>query len=62
MPSLWEDTFAEKVKIIKETNFNKKSTAESPIVEDTESTAEEEVEVSGTMAQYVQALKKTGVQ
>ena len=57
-----EDTFAEKVKIIKETNFNKKSTAESPIVEDTESTAEEEVEVSGTMAQYVQALKKTGVQ
>lgn len=57
-----EDTFAEKVKIIKETNFNKKSTAESPIVEDTEATAEEEVEVSGTMAQYVQALKKTGVQ
>jgi hypothetical protein len=52
------DTFAEKVKIIKETHFAKK-TAESAIVEDTEVDADESVEVSGPMAQYLEALRKS---
>jgi hypothetical protein len=52
------DTFAEKVKIIKETHFAKK-TAESSIVEDTEMDTDESVEVSGPMAQYLEALRKS---
>ena len=53
-----EDTFAEKVKIIRETHFAKK-TAESAIVEDTEEDADNSVEISGQMAQYLEALRKS---
>jgi hypothetical protein len=53
-----EDTFAEKVKIIRETHFAKK-TAESVIVEDTEEDTDNSVEISSQMAQYLEALRKS---
>jgi len=51
-----EATFAQKVKTIKESYFSKK-TAESAIVEDTETELSEEV--SSTMAQYLKAIRKS---
>lgn len=51
-----ESSFAAKVKTIKESYFSKK-TAESIIVEDTE--ADNSEEVSGTMAQYLKAIRKS---
>jgi len=49
-------TFTQKVKTIKESYFSKK-TAESAIVEDTETELSEEV--SSTMAQYLKAIRKS---
>jgi len=51
-----EATFAQKVKTIKESYFSKK-TAESAIVEDTETELSEDV--SSTMAQYIKAIRKS---
>ena len=51
-----EATFAQKVKTIKESYFSKK-TAESNLVDETDDEASEEV--SGIMAQYVNAIRKS---
>ncbi len=51
-----EESFTAKVKTIKESYFSKK-TAESAIVEDTSEDLSEEV--SGTMAQYLKAIRKS---
>jgi hypothetical protein len=51
-----ESTFAAKVKTIKESYFSKK-TAAPTIVEDTSEDLSEEV--SGTMAQYLKAIRKS---
>lgn len=51
-----EQSFAAKVKTIKESYFSKK-TAESAIVEETDTDLSEEV--SGTMAQYLKAIRKS---
>lgn len=53
-----EETFAAKVATIKESYFAKKTT-ESAITEDTDEDNGLTEEVSGSMAQYVQALRKT---
>ena len=53
-----EETFTAKVATIKESYFAKKTT-ESMISEDTDEDASLTEEVSGSMAQYVQALRKT---
>ena len=53
-----EDTFATKVKTIKESYFSKKTT-ESVIDETIDDAADSEVEVSPMMEQYLAALRKT---
>ena len=53
-----EETFAQKVKTIKESYFSKK-TAESTIVEETDDETSEEV--SSTMAQYLTAIRKSNI-
>lgn len=53
-----ENTFAEKVKTLKESYFSKKTT-ESVIEEALDDTADSEVEVSPMMEQYLAALRKT---
>ena len=56
-----EDTFRKRVAVIKETYFKKsapKKTA-AGIAEEVEDESQEEIEISGTMAQYVNALKKS---
>ena len=53
-----EKTFAQKVKTIKESYFSKK-TAESTIVEETDDNTTEEV--SGSMAQYLKAIRKSNI-
>lgn len=52
-----EETFASKVKTIKESYF-KKATPNLTISEDPEDEADDTVEVSGPMAQYVQAIRR----
>jgi len=53
-----EETFAKKVATVKESYFNKKTKKESADF-DTEEDDDEIVETSGSMAQYLAALKKT---
>ena len=53
-----EETFAEKVATIKESYFNKKTTTNSADF-DTEEDNDTVVEATGSMAQYVNALKQT---
>jgi len=51
-----EETFAAKVKTIKESYFKKAATPS--ITEDTDEEAEDTVEISGSMAQYVEAIRR----
>jgi hypothetical protein len=53
-----EETFAQKVATVKESYFDKKETPEKIALDDSES-EDEEFEVSGSMANYISALKKT---
>ena len=53
-----EETFAKKVATVKESYFSKTTTAESADF-DTEDESDDVVEASGSMAQYLAALKKT---
>jgi hypothetical protein len=54
-----EETFAEKVKIVKESHFSKKA-VESTIAEETEDDGEAiQAEVSDVMAQYLAAIRKS---
>ena len=53
-----EEDFAQKVATLKESYFGQK-TASSVIEEETEEDGDETVEVSESMAQYVNALRKT---
>jgi len=53
-----EETFAKKVATVKESYFSKTTTAESADF-DTEDESDDVVETSGSMAQYLAALKKT---
>ena len=53
-----EETFADKVAIIKETHFKPK-TVESTIAEETEDTGEASVEVSAMMETYLSAIRNT---
>lgn len=53
-----EDSFANKVNIVKESHFNKKTTAQS-VVEETDEEDSEMVETSDVMARYVQAIRKS---
>jgi len=52
-----EETFAEKVKVVKESYF-KKETVESVIEESSEDDGDAVVEASDTMAQYLSAIRK----
>jgi hypothetical protein len=55
-----EETFAKKVATVKESYFNKATKTESAdFVESDESESDDIVEASGSMAQYLAALKKT---
>ena len=54
-----EENFAEKVKTIKEAYFKKPAKTSKSIVESVEETESEEVEISGSMAAYVTALRKS---
>jgi len=57
-----EEAFSLKVKTIKESYFTKKPTTSQAIAEDFEDDADaEQVEVSESMAAYIQAIKKTKV-
>jgi len=51
-----DETFAAKVKTIKESYFKKAATPS--ITEDTDEEAEDTVEISGSMAQYVEAIRR----
>jgi hypothetical protein len=53
-----EETFADKVKVVKESYF-KKETVESVIEETTEEDGDSVVEASGSMAQYINAIRKS---
>jgi len=53
-----EETFADKVKVVKESYF-KKETVESVIEETTEEEGDAIVEASGSMAQYINAIRKS---
>ena len=53
-----EDTFARKVATIKESYFDKKATTETAVL-DTDSENDDVVETSGSMNQYLAALRKT---
>lgn len=53
-----EETFAQKVATLKESYFTQEKTATSPISEETEEEANDSVEVTGLMADYVAALRK----
>lgn len=53
-----EEAFSAKVKTIKESYFTKKTTA-TPIAEELEESFDDEVEVSGSMSAYVNAIKKS---
>lgn len=53
-----EETFSKKVKTVKESYFSKKATTEATIVEETESDADDTVDVSSSTAQYLSALKR----
>jgi hypothetical protein len=54
-----EEIFADKVKTIKEAYFKKPAKTSKSIVESAEETESEEVEISGPMAAYVTALRKS---
>lgn len=54
-----EEAFADKVKTIKEAYFKKAAKTSASIVESADETETEEVQVSGNMAAYVTALRKT---
>jgi hypothetical protein len=54
-----EEIFADKVKTIKEAYFKKPAKTSKSIVESVEETESEEVEISGSMAAYVTALRKS---
>ncbi len=51
-----EESFTEKVATVKESYFNKKATPSSTLTEETDEDTNE-VETSGSMSQYVNALK-----
>lgn len=53
-----EETFAKKVATVKESYFSKATTTESAVL-DTDEESDDIVETSGSMAQYLAALKKT---
>ena len=53
-----EEAFSAKVKTIKESYFTKKTTA-TPIAEELEESFDDEIEVSGSMSAYVNAIKKS---
>jgi len=52
------ESFAERVATVKESYFDKKETIETPVI-DTDENDDETIETSGSMANYVSALKKT---
>ena len=54
-----EEAFADKVKTIKEAYFKKAPKASPSIVESADETESEEVQLSGNMAAYINALRKT---
>ncbi len=56
-----EDTFRKRISVIKETYFKKSAPSKTTrgIAEDTSDDSEDEVEVPASMAQYVNALKKS---
>ena len=54
-----EEAFADKVKTIKEAYFKKAPKASPSIVESADETETEEVQLSGNMAAYINALRKT---
>lgn len=54
-----EEVFADKVATIKEAYFKKATKTSNSIVESAEETESEEVEISGSMAAYVTALRKS---
>jgi hypothetical protein len=53
-----EETFTQKVSTLKESYFTQEKTVTSPISEETEEEANDSVEVTGLMADYVAALRK----
>ena len=54
-----EENFIEKVKTVKESYFKVSSPAESTMEDLDEDTSDDTVEVSGSMASYISAIKKT---
>ena len=54
-----EEAFADKVKTIKEAYFKKATKTSPSIVESADETESEEVQLSGNMAAYINALRKT---
>jgi hypothetical protein len=54
-----EETFAKKVATVKESYFNKKTNTGSADFDTSEDDTDDIVETSGSMAQYLAALKKT---
>ena len=54
-----EETFNEKVKTIKESYFNKTTPTSADDAESLDEETAQEVEVSGSMAQYISAIKKS---
>jgi hypothetical protein len=54
-----EEVFADKVKTIKEAYFKKATKTSPSLVESVDETESEEVQLSGNMAAYINALRKT---